>query len=286
MGALGDLLNDFYNEDSVATEIIVGIVICIMILILYYFINYIIKKVNSSSKNTPVIYKGLKAADIPVTINQDPNLGGSVTVYRSQNEKHGIEFSYSVWLWIDTKSWNTTTKWKHVFHKGPMFNIANNLSNSEPSDFCNIQSPGLWLDGKTNKIRLYMNTFGVHNEYIEVDNIPVKKWICVIYTQSGFNADLYINGRLKERKELRTLPRQNYANVHLNQDDGYQGYLSHLKYYNYALNSSEIHDITEKGPSLEYVKQSTDVLSSVKIDNEIPYLSNRWWNNSDLTIQY
>ena len=283
MDALRNMLNNFHDEDSIATEIIVGILICVIILILYYLIDYITSKTNSS-KNNPVIYKGLKAADTPVTINQDPNVSGSVTVYRSQNEKNGIEFSYSVWMWIDTKSWNTTDKWKHVFHKGPMF--TNNSSGIEPSSFCQIQSPGLWLDGKTNKLRLYINTFGINDEYIEIDNIPVKKWICLIYTQSGFNADLYINGRLKVRKELRTLPRQNYANIHINQDDGYQGYLSHLKYYKYSLHSSEIHDITEKGPNLAFIKQSSDDFSSVKIDNEIPYLSNRWWNNSDLTIQY
>lgn len=290
MDAVRNFINNLRDTDKVGTEVIVGIVLCIIILVLYYSIDFTISKLTNVKKSKPVLYRGLKPADIPVTIHQDPNKTGSVTIYRSQNEKSGIEFSFTVWLWIDTKSWNTTNKkWKHVFHKGPLFDTVPSSSNSKvdsPTKHCEIQCPGLWIDGNTNKLKLCVNTFGINDESLEVDNLPVKKWVCFIYTQSNFVADVYINGRLKIRKELRTLPRQNYSNIHVNADDGYTGYLSELTYYRYALNASEIHDITEAGPNLKFYKQRSDTQSSVKIDNEIPYLSDRWWNTTDFTREY
>tara|TARA_Y100000389_G_scaffold112868_2_gene110009 strand:- start:7521 stop:8378 length:858 start_codon:yes stop_codon:yes gene_type:complete len=285
MDAIKNVLNNFRSQDKIATEIIVGIIICIIILTLYYLSSSLINKITSKNYTSPVIYKGLKQADIPVTITQDPNLKGSTTLERSNNETTGIEYSYTVWLWIDTKTWNNTSKWKHVFHKGPVFESSSNLNDREPSNICQIQSPGLWLDYATNKLRLYVNTFGINNEYIEIDNLPLKKWVCFIYTQSNFMADVFINGRLKARKELKTLPRQNYADFHISQDDGFQGFLSQLTYYKYSLNSSEIHDMTEGGPSLKFERQYVDDASSVKIDNEIPYLSNRWWTN-DISLEH
>lgn len=278
--SISNSLDEYLFEDQIATEIVVGIVICIIILIMYYLIKGLVSKIKGTSSNTPIIYKGLKPADVPVIVRQDPNLKNSITLPRSLNEKTGIEYSYVVWLWLDPKSWTNNRNWKHVFHKGQELDTTK--LDKKPSDICEIQCPGLWIGEESNNIRLYVNTFGTNDEYIEMDNLPLKKWICLIYTQSNFSADVYINGRLKERKELRTLPRQNYSDVYINQNDGFEGYISQLCYYNYSLNAGDIHDITEQGPNLKLSKQESDTASSVKIDNEIPYLSNRWWTN-DLT---
>lgn len=284
MDAIKNTLNSYASEDRVATEIMLGIVLCILILILYYLIKGTSNMILGKKMSNSIVYKGLKSADVPVTITQDPSYKNSNVLQRSVNEDGGIEFTYSVWIWLDTKTWkvnDSETQWKHVFHKGPMRNSE--FTGSSPDTMSEIQCPGLWIGKNSNELRLYINTFGINSEYIQIKNLPLKKWFCFIYTQTNFVADVYINGRLKEQKELRTLPRQNYSNLYINQNEGFEGYISNLSYYNYAANPSKIHDITKAGPNLKFYKQTFDESSSVKIDNEIPYLSNRWWTN-DLTL--
>lgn len=284
MDTITNTLNRYVAEDRVATEIMLGIAICIVILIVFYIIKGTVLKITGRSSNGPLIYKGLKSADTPVTITQDPNLNNSITLMRSINEDGGIEFTYSIWLWIDSKTWNNDSEdWKHVFHKGPM--SSSSFAGSDPITMSEIQCPGLWIGKHSNCLRLYVNTFGTNKEYIQIDNLPVKKWVCFVYTQTNFASEIYINGKLKERKELRTLPNQNYSNLYINQNDGFEGYISNLSYYNSALSASKIYDITMAGPDLNFYRQSFDESSSVKIDNEIPYLSNRWWVD-DVTLNH
>ena len=62
------------------------------------------------------------------------------------------------------------------------------------------------------------------------------------------NFDVYVNGVLYKRRVLPSLPRQNYGDIHLAQSDmcdagngcgneqGFQGEISSLRYFNSALN--------------------------------------------------
>ena len=57
-------------------------------------------------------------------------------------------------------------KWKHVFHKGNDSSYPN-------------RAPGVWIHPTKNSLRIYMNTFDNILDYIDVDDVPVKKWFCV-----------------------------------------------------------------------------------------------------------
>ncbi len=264
-------------------QVVLGLVVFSVVFIIWKCTSTILYKVSAKTEDAPVIFDGLVDASYSREIRQDPNDKKSKTLLRSQNE-NGIEYCYSVWLYIDTKTWdvNSSKKWRHVFHKGP--NITEFLNDVEPDELSEIQCPGLWLHPNTNSLRLYVNTYSETNEYVEISNLPIKKWVHLVYSQSNFTSKIYINGRLKTVKELLTLPRQNYYNLYLTQNDGFAGYLSTMQYFNYELSYTKIIDITKKGPNLKEAKDDSSLSAeNINLSSNLPYLSNKWWVD-DLTL--
>ena len=274
-------VENLYDKMPVAIEIIAGVVICLILYFGVLVVKQIYSKTKSKKDDSPVILHGLVDGKMPRIIDQNPNNSGSITLKRSVNES-GIAFSYSFWIYIDGKTWSSyTNKWKHIFHKGTKMT---NEKNNEPHIICPIQCPGLWIHPGKNAMRLYINTFNTNREYVEIDNMPIKKWIHIAYCQSNFLSTVYVNGRLKASHVLQTLPRQNYYNLHLFQEGGFDGYMSSMQYFNYILHPSSISSIALKGPNVRKSTKDTKTDDDKEFErSHIPYLSNRWWVH-DLTI--
>ena len=83
--------------------------------------------------------------------------------------------------------------------------------------------------------------------------------------------NVYINGVLKKRQVLSSLPRQNFGDLWVNLFGGYEGYLSKMRYYQYALEYNEIEEIVKEGPSLKTCTDSGELP---------PYLNDTWWYNN------
>jgi hypothetical protein len=75
---------------------------------------------------------------------------------------------------------------------------------------------------------------------------------------------------LKKRQNLNNVPKQNYYDVYIGQKNGFKGYISNLKYYNYAINYSEVKSLFLAGPSKKLI---SDEMPSNKND----YLSVNWY---------
>ena len=75
-----------------------------------------------------------------------------------------------------------------------------------------------------------MNTFDVINKEIEVPNIPINKWVNVIIRCHTTTLDVYINGTLARSIELSGVPKQNYGDVYVAMNGGFDGYISNLWY--------------------------------------------------------
>ena len=58
----------------------------------------------------------LQNGSVSTTISQDPNNKSSITILRSENEKDGIEFTWSVWLYLN--GFQDSDSYHHVFNKG------------------------------------------------------------------------------------------------------------------------------------------------------------------------
>lgn len=243
-----------------------------LILILFVFI-FILRVGTSllswlfSPSSTPVLVKGMKDARQMVVIPQDPNQTNSIPILRSNNERDGIEFTYSVWLWINDLTY-LDGQYRHVFHKGndninfgPDGNVGVNFPNN---------APGLYIAPNKNALVVMMNSFNKINEEIIIPDIPVKKWVNVVIRCEGRNVDVYINGTLTRRHVLDSVPKQNYGDVYVSMNGGFDGYISQLQYFNYALGVSKLQSIIRDGPNMKM--EQTDMTKAVP-----PYLSTRWY---------
>jgi hypothetical protein len=86
------------------------------------------------------------------------------------NATDGIEFTWSVWIYIENLKEGS---YKHIFHKG------NGGLETSGLNFPN-NAPGLYLAPDTNNLVIIMNTFDVINEEITIPDIPLNKWLNII----------------------------------------------------------------------------------------------------------
>jgi len=214
------------------------------------------------------LFDGMVDAKQRMVIPQDPSMEGSRTVLRSVNTPEGIEFTWSVWIFIDDLNYNSS-QYRHIFHKGND-SIGGSGAIGIGANFPN-NAPGLYLSPNTNELTVVMNTFDVINQEIKVANIPLNKWINVIIRCKGETLDVYVNGTITKSTKLLGVPKQNYGDVYVAANGGFSGYISNLWYYNYALGTNEIQKMVKKGPNRTMT--GNDAMTS----NNTNYLSLRWF---------
>jgi len=235
------------------------------------------------------------------TAIQNPTNPNARTIYMSENQRTGIEFSYSLFLKLSSETFSNSNRvLYHVMHKG--------YNRPFP-----LLGPGIFCRGDKNTLRIYMNSFANWNNYVEIDNIPVDKWFHLVLACKGGTKGvpqssilyIYINGNMKQKLKLtnNTPPYQNYGNVYafsnrnltlrktdtisLNNDPeissdsslsdltfsgSAKGMISRVYYYRYALSYTEINSLMNLGPSPNIVQTADNVIT--------PYLTQTWWTNN------
>jgi hypothetical protein len=99
----------------------------------------------------------------------------------------------------------------------------------------------------------------------------MKKWFNLIIRVEGENLDVYMNGIITKRHVLHDVPKQNYGDVFVCMNGGFNGYISLLRYYSRAVPPGEIQELMDKGPSMK-------LLSTGNVLKNFPsYLSLRWY---------
>ena len=261
---------DFLNSNSIVAQIAFLLIVLFVFIILLRLgislLGYFL-----SPSLSPKLIDGMVDAKQLIVIPQDPSSDGSVTISRSINENEGIEFTWSVWLFIDDLTYNSGN-YRCVFYKGNDYSKNPNAQDEEAQglNFPN-NAPGLYIAPNTNKLVIMMNTFNVINEEITVDDIPLNKWVNVIIRCQNNTLDVYINGSIIKSHKLHGVPKQNYGDVYVAPNGGFSGYISNLWYYNYALGTAEISRVSGKGPST-VMRGSNSI--NMKNNN---YLSLRWF---------
>ncbi len=301
----------------------------VMIIVVVFFVRIgiaIVFYLKSPAKS-PYLIDGMVPGDEARTIQQNPALDNSIPIFRSKNEASGMEFTWSLWLWITSGESNfdsnNTDQWKHVFHKGNNSIIddtggtptqgTSSLKYGDDEYKINYDyeykqgmswpnnSPGLYLDSTNNQLKFVMSTFAqdtlsggaipaedgdgdgwqvtnAQGEYvtimeqIDISNIPVDKWICLVIRAKNTVMDVYVNGTITNRYYPQGVMKQNYYNVHIGQNGGFNGYISRLKYDNSALSAVEIQNIYKKGPKTKLVTDNVEP-KYTKITN----LSHKWY---------
>jgi hypothetical protein len=209
-------------------------------------------------------------------------------VYNSENERNGMEFSYSTWIFINPDTFEKTvaetcgganskdvTRLKHIFHKG--------ASSCFP-----VMAPGVFVHGSKNTLRIYMNSVIHWDSYCEVPNVPIGKWFHLVLIQKGANFDVYVNGNIAVRHQFDAVPKLNTGNIYImapvkfpmnsadnkiitdfRVDQAMNGMVSRLKYFAYGLNYSQIDALYREGPSKKIVSKS--------YNQTPPYFYDNWW---------
>ena len=246
-------INYFKKSDTFNKVFIIIGAVLVTFLILY-LIKKIIVYFHEKHLNAPWLIKGTRNGRNTLVINQNPRDENSITLYRSNNQKDGLEFSYSLWLIINDTQYKYG-KTKAIFYKGNKTGFPN-------------RAPGVFLHPTDNTLLIYMNTYDNILNQIDITDIPIKRWfhLSIVITQQYM--DIYFNGHIKKRHKFLSMPKQNFGNVWINMDGGFDGYISKFRYYRYALTPNRIIDIVKAGPS----KTLCDDNASTP-----PYLSNDWW---------
>ena len=262
---------EFFKSNSLVAQVAFLLLILFIFIILLRlgitFLGYFLGPTGS-----PKLIDGMVDAKQLIVIPQDPSLKDSITITRSSNANEGIEFTWSVWIYIDDLTYNSG-RYRCVFYKGNDYAKKSNSKDSQDSQGLNFpnNAPGLYISPNSNSLVVMMNTFNVINEEITIDNIPINKWVNVIIRCQNNTLDIYINGTIIKSHYLHGVPKQNYGDVYIAPNGGFSGYISNLWYYNYALGTAEISKLTSKGPNT-YMKGSNG-LNIKKPD----YLSLRWF---------
>jgi hypothetical protein len=253
----------FLESNNLVMKFAFLIVVLVLFVILLRMGTMIIGYMMSPSKN-PHLIDGMMDGKHMSVIHMDPSLKGSKPILRSVNQQDGIEFTWSLWVFIEDLEYKRGTV-KHIFHKGND-NINEDGFNS-PNN-----APGLYLASDTNEFLVLMNTFNEIQETIVIEDIPLNKWINVIIRCEGRNLDVYINGTIVKRHVLSGVPKQNYDDVYLSMNGGFSGFTSNLWYYDYSLGLREINRIVRNGPSTTL--KDTQMSAST---SQSKYLSERWY---------
>ena len=262
--------------------------------IIYNYIN------RMSMSRVPLLPYTYNTQDKSITISQNPNVVGSMPTALSDNERTGIEFSYSFYLLVNPSTFNGNFGLAHIFHKG------------YPKQFP-LLAPGVYMRTDKNTLRVYMNTYKTWNNYVEVDNIPISKWVHIVIACKENSLEIYVNGNLTKKSPFDGyVPYQNYQdiicfsqrvlklptgedkltepdrcyalanNVGSSVSDAFKqctvqvsgvinAMLSRLDYFSYALCYAEIQTLMNTGTS-------SKVDPSTNTSNVPPYMDDTWWS--------
>ena len=250
-------------------------------------VEKIVEVVKNVSKQVVVLQANTVTG--PYSIAQDPLL--SKQIFNSNNELNGLEYTYSMYLFISPETFDANISMendcgekqtsngnnlRHIFHKGSKALFP-------------LMSPGVFLEGDKNTMRIYMNSSTTWNNYVSIPNVPVNKWFHLAIMMKGKFMDVYINGNVAARQQFQTVPRLNEGNVYIMSPQKFprtsnegvtanfkvsgpmKGMVSKLTYYAYALGYSQIDDIYRQGPS-------KTIVNPTAISGVIPpYLHDDWW---------
>ena len=261
-------------------QFLYGLTLVVILYLSMLFLEIIYKYINRLTMNRTILLPNTYSTEnTTITIPQNPTSAGSKMVPLSSDERTGVEFSYVFYLQVNPSTFTQEYGLLHLFHKG--------YSSQFP-----LLAPGVYMRSDTNTLRIYMNTYKTWNNYVEVDNIPVGKWVHVAILCKNNALEVFINGNLAKKLSFDGFaPYQNYQDVicfskrritlkhsivpstdenGLDVFGAMKGLLSDLTYFSYALGYAEISQLMNQGPS-------TKMASAQQTGNVPPYLDDTWW---------
>jgi hypothetical protein len=204
----------------------------------------------------------------------------------SDNERTGIEYSYSCFLLLKESNFNeNTTSLRHIFHKGS-------------EKLYPLLGPAVFVNAGENSLRIYQNTTLTWNNYVDIQDIPVGKWFHFVLLVKNNATEIYINGNVAAKiSNENCIIYQNYQNLYvfsdgrinynktqlasLQENEVYtvlgraEALISRFYYYSYALSYTEIQDLMNMGPNPKIEMSDMD---------KPPYFIDNWWTGRNMLM--
>ncbi len=264
-------------------QVLLVLVLLSLLFFVFISLEFIIKSYKRiGEKHVNLIPMTVTAEDKMLTFQQNKNaFADARQIPLSDNERTGIEFTYSFYLFIHPSTFTGNDTLHHVFHKGYI--------NPWP-----LMGPGVFVRGNSNTLRVVMNTYRNAYTFMDVENIPVRKWFHCALVCNNNSLEIYINGNLRKKLPFEgTLPYQNFQNLicfnplkkiimgsqvpslgmdnNLNFEGAFRGNMSNLIYMAYAASFTEIQSLLDLGVSKKTMSSQLD---------KPPYLVDTYWTTS------
>lgn len=263
-------------------EIILGTAVLLVTVLLFFTAEglYTASKTMSSRFQHLMSYTA-NPDDKALVIRQDASkYSDAKQILFSQNEPSGTEFAYSFYLYVNSATFNTGDDvLHHVWHKGY-------------GCVWPLMGPGVFIKGSSNTMRIVMNTYENPYAFVDVANIPIRKWFHVVLNCRRGGLEVHINGNLANKLRFEnTLPYLNFQDIilfssanftlgsqtpslrgnKLEVRGAFKGLMSELIYTRYALSFTEIQTLFNAGPSKKVSTQAQELP---------PYMADTWWTSN------
>lgn len=218
---MGQAYGEFQRSSGI-TKFFVVLLILLIVGILVYWIAHAYETSRYSSKESPYL--------ITTPVNA---FKSRIRPKRVPDPTDGMSFSYSLWIYV--ADWNYRFgEWKNIFVN------RNNMGDT--------RSPGLWLYPKTNSLHARISTHADANEGCDVRNIPLQKWVNIVYVLNNRTVDIYIDGKLERSCVLKGVPILGRGRVRFAEEGGFYGQISKMQYFSRSLKPYEVGQIYSEGP--------------------------------------
>jgi hypothetical protein len=278
----GSGITGFLLGDGFLAQTLLGIATVFALFYIMILFEYLYNMFSSiGGKNIELFPYTASSEDKQIVITQDPKKDPKAKqIPFSVNERTGVEFSYSYYLYVSPSTFDNTDTLATVFYKGYLTPWP-------------LLGPGVFIRKNTNSMRIFLNAYENPYQYCDVENIPVSKWFHVALVTRRGGMEIYINGNLSKKLRFESgMPYQNFQDVILfNQSSCtlrgsttpalgeetyevrgvFKGNLSALSYFPYALSYTEINGLMNAGPSKKVLSDSKELP---------PYFADQWWTTS------
>jgi len=279
-------IKDFLNSNNFIAKIsFLFLVIFVVIVLFQLIMRYLVYLY--SPPQTVKLLDGMVSATSMNVITQDISQSPTKLVTHSSNKEGGIEFTWSVWIFIENLNPinYSSSIFHNVFFKGNYNPYSGSDSNCTGLNIPN-NGPGLYIvqDSSTSSasIQVLMDTFQQSSSYVVGDecnvtnpvivpHIPLNTWVNVVIKCVGNILDVYVNGVIANSVSLVGVPKQNYGDVYVAANGGFNGNIASLVYMNHGASNKEIWDIYQKGPNTKSIDPSMMKFTTPN------YLSFNWY---------
>ena len=268
---------NFLNSNGIVAKIVFLIMVVLIFLLIFFLMVKVIGYFSQKPQD-PILVDGQINGTKQIVVTQNPTNTSSKTILRSNNKATGIEFTWSVWLSLsdNTTGSRVTPNWHSpIFVKGDV-----SLPNDGVNEYCSLNNgPGVYFGkpSEPNHIYILMDTVDTPaikspQLVIDIPNLPTDYFHLAVRCQNTY-IDAYINGTLVKRQNLKNVPKQNFYDVNVCPQNGFNGLLSNLQYFSRALSVIDINKIVRNGPNTK------DITKSSYDPNSINAISTSWYTS-------